>query len=441
MNIVALLILAVLIAINALFVAAEFAIVAAKRARLAVAASQGSTLSAAVLKVAENRAAMDRYVATCQIGITLSSLLAGALAQAFFAAPLADWLAVTWSLSATSSLSTAVIVILLVLTASQVVLGELLPKSIALRYPERSALLSFLPTAWSSTALRPLIALLNGSGLAILRLLRIHPKEEHHVHSPEELALVFREARSAGSIDERSHRRLQRALSLPKLSVRQVMVPRQQIDAIQVDTSPEQVYALIGKSPHSRLPVYDKSLDDIIGSVCVKELAVRLATGAKLERLRDVLQPIAFVPEHLSAERLVAWMKAERTAKAVVVDEFGGVVGMVSLNDVLGALIGGLDEDDDDALQPRAVEDGWLQVPGALSLSDTEQWLCIPWEGRSATVGGHIIASIERLPREGERFELHGCEIVIEAMSRTAIRSLLIRPLQPNTLAGSEEAT
>lgn len=431
------LVIALLIAINALYVAAEFSAVAVQRSALSRLARDGNARATSLLAVLEDPSGLDRYIAACQIGITLSSLIVGAYGQATIALDLAPLLERIFGLEELAAASTAALIVLLVLTALQVVLGELVPKSLALQFPERTALFTHTPTRLSVRLYRPFIWLLNGSGLLLLKPFGVSPGGHQHVHSPDEIELLLAESHREGGLGAATHRRLTRGLQLSEHTVRQLMVPRTEIVAVEVSTPTTALLELLRECPYSRLPVYRGSLDEILGTVDIKHVVGRFAEHGVLPPLAELVRPIPFVPENLTADRLVRFLQERRASKAIVVDEFGGVQGIVSIEDVLGELFGEVgDELKDHAEQAERLADGSSRLPGSMPLVEAERWLDTRLEGHSATLGGYVVESLGRLPSEGESVAVDGVELKVARMGPTAIQWLEARPVPK----GEEEA-
>lgn len=425
-------VLLVLTAITALYVAAEFAAVAASKTEIMSLAKQGNRRAERLLVVLQDGSELDRYIAACQIGITLTSLIAGAFAQATIAMELIPILQQRFELTAAVARSSSVVGILIGLTAVQVVLAELVPKSVALQFPERTALWTFLPTSWSVTLYSGFIRLLNGSGFIILKPFGVEPGGHQHVHSKAEIELLLAESHKGGEITPEAHQRLRRGLRLSTRTVRQLMVPRSEIAAIEASTPPEEILKRIIESPYSRLPVYEGSLDQIVGTVSSKDLVSLYAESGEIPTLEKLLRPIPFVPELLRADRLIEFLQEQRTTKAIVVNEFGGVQGMVSIEDVLAELLGDVGDELKD-VEPEAVvqTDGTVQLPGSMGLQEAERWLGRAWEGTAATLGGHIVQHLGRLPRQGEQLDIDGARVTILEMGPTTVRSIAFTPAPP----------
>ncbi len=423
------LVIGLLIAVTALYVAAEFAAVAVQKGQIALLARAGDRRAVGLLSVLEDGAELDRYIAACQIGITLASLIAGAYGQATIAFQLTPWLEEGLGLKASSAATAGFIVVLLGLTVLQMVLGELVPKSLALQYPERVALATYLPMRWSVSVYRGFIWLLNGSGFLLLQPFGIKAGGHQHVHSPEELAVLFSESRRGGTLEPAAHRRLERGLQLSARTVRQMMTPRSELYAIEVSTPPDELLDRILQSPYSRLPVYETSLDHVLGAISTKAVVAHFAAKGKLPPIAELIRPIPFVPEALRSHRFIRFLQREHSSKAIVVDEHGGVQGIISIKDVLwelfGEIVGELTEPE---AGPEALPDGALRLPGSMRLDDAEHWLKARWEGPATTVGGHITAALGRLPIEGDSLDLDGVRVTVTEMSPTAVRWVVAQP-------------
>jgi CBS domain containing-hemolysin-like protein len=429
MTILPWLVVLLLVAINALYVAAEFAAVAVQKSQLAPLARDGNARAARLLAMLEDGQQLDRYIAACQIGITLSSLIAGAYGQATIARELGPLLERAFGVVAASADSAAFVTVLLVLTALQVVLGELVPKSLALQFPVRAALLTYAPTRWSVSLYRWFIWLLNGSGFLLLKPFGVAPGGHQHVHSPEEIEFLLAESHRGGTLSQDAHRRLRRGLQLSTRTVAQMMTPRGDMYAIEASTPPAEILQHILMSPYGRLPVYRESLDQILGAVTTKDVVGLFASRGVVPPLAKLLRPIPFVPGSLPAHRFVRFLQRHHSSNAIVVDEFGGVQGIISIEDLLGELFGELG---DELKQPEPgaeqLPDGSVRLPGSMGLLEAEPWLTRQWSGAASTIGGHIVAHLGRLPNEGECVDIDGVRATITEMSPTGVRWVVLKP-------------
>lgn len=412
---------------NAVYVAAEFAAVAVQRNQLLPHARSGDGRALSLLDTLRDRAALDRYIAACQIGITLTSLVAGAYAQATLAPSLGPVFERSFALGPATGYAAASGVVLLALSTLQVVFGELVPKSLALQFPARTALVTFHPMRVSIRLYRPFIWLLNGSGLLLLRPFGVRPGGPPPVHSPRELELLFAESRRGGTLSPELHRRLRHMLRLSRRTVHQLMVPRNQLIAIEASTPDAEIVRRVLDSPYSRLPVYRETMDNLIGSVSTRDIVASYVTTGNIPPLAQLLRPIPFVPESLTADRLVGLLRRERSSKAIVVDEYGGVQGMISIDDLLAELFGELG----DELKPmrgtaETLADGRVRLRGSMRPGEAEPWLGEAWEGSAATLSGLIMGRLGRLPKVGERVELAGAQITVLEVSATSVVAVAV---------------
>lgn len=334
-----------LILLNALYVAAEFAAVGVRRSRLRRMAEDGHPLASRLLPILEDGRELDRYIAVSQVGITLSSLVLGAYGQATLAPPLAPLLA-SWSGSpADVALSAAALAVLLVLTVVQMIFGELVPKSIALQHPTRTAILTVLPMAWSRSVLRWSIALLNGSGLLLLRAIGVPPSGHRHVHSPEEIELLIAESRDGGLLEPQEQLRLHRALRLGVRTARELMVPRARLASIDISTPFPEVLRRIVSSPYTRLPVFSGSPENIVGILHTKDLVTDYVAGNRRTSVVPLLRTLVRVADSMPADHLLAFLREHRSHQALVIDAAGRVAGLITLEDVFAELLGSVGDE------------------------------------------------------------------------------------------------
>lgn len=426
---IAFLIVVALLLANALYVAAEFAAVSARRTRIREAAESGNRTARWIMGILDDGRALDRYVACCQVGITLSSLVVGAYAQATLAPRLGGWLEGVLGSSEAAALATASTITLVALTAAQVVAGELVPKSIALQFPTGAALYTAMPMRVSLWVLRPLIALLNGSGILLLRVMGAPTEGHRHIHSPQEISLLIAESHDGGLLSDREQERLDRALRLSLLPVRRLMIPRLDIVGVDGSWTLREAQEHLVDNVYTRLPVYRGTLDTVVGVVHAKEVARRLAAGEADRRVEEVMRPIATVPESMRAERLVAELRRQRSEQAIVFDEHGGVAGLVTLEDLLGEVLADPRATQTGQNVPEPLPDGRVRLPGRLRVDEAREWLGFAWHGDSDTVGGMVSESLGHIPDPGERLEIDGVEVEVEQSDGVVVQSVLARPL------------
>lgn len=427
----------VLVAGNALYVAAEFAAVSVRRSRIQELASDGDRLAQVILPVTIERARLDRYVAACQIGITLTSLVLGAYGQATMPERLAPYLSDVSGMGQTAAFSASSIVVLAGLTGFQVVFAELVPKSIALQYPTRVALLTAIPMRWSLAAFRPFIWILNGSGLAILRVLGVRGGAHGHIHSPDEIEMLIAQSGPEEALTPEARLRMRKAIYLGTRPAHEIMVPRRYVEGVSDEASLDDVVRLVAASPYTRLPVYHRTIDSIIGIVHAKDVVLNEAAGRPKHRIEDLARSPLVVPESLTIERLLGLMRSQSTPMAILVDEFGGVEGLVTLEDILAELFGEFaDEFKEGQPAPRELPGGVIRLPGLLPLDQAGVHLGESWDGQADTVGGHIMDVLGHIPEQGEQLIIGSFEVMVERVDHHAVQSILLRRAVEEEQAG-----
>lgn len=334
-------IIVLLILLTGLYVAAEFAAVSARRSRLRRLAEDGNALAARILPVVEDPAALDRYIAASQIGITLSSLILGAYGQATIAPRVAPLFERVGGMDAAPAESTAAISVLVFLTILAVILGELVPKSLALQNPTRTALATVIPMQWSLYIFSWSIRFLNGSGVLILRLLGVPATRHRHVHSPEEIELLIAESRDGGLLEPEEQVRLHRALRLGLRTARQLMVPRERLATVDAATPFAEMLQIVSSSPYSRLPVCERTPENIVGVLHTKDVVMAFV-GQTPATTATLLRAVVSVPGEMPADRLLAYLRERRSHQALVATSDGKIEGLVTLEDVVGELLGGV---------------------------------------------------------------------------------------------------
>ena len=427
MVLVAILVVVALLLVNALYVAAEFAAVSVRRSRIQQLAGDGNPLAAWLLPVLESPEALDRYIGASQIGITLSSLVLGAYAQQTFAVWLTPYFAQLGGLQELAAQSTSTAVVLLTLTTAQVVFAELVPKLVALQYPTPAALYTFLPMLASLWIYRPFITFLNGSALLLLRMLGTPYQAHRHIHSPDEIELLIAESRDGGLLEPDEHRRLQRALRLNLRQAKQLMVPRRKIAALAINTPLHEVIGIVAQSPYSRLPVYRDSLDNIVGILHTKELVRWFVSEGSAVTLADLVRLVPTVHESVTADKVLRELRERRSHQALVVDEFGGTAGLLTLEDVLSEVLGHVG-DEFKAAHPAAEDlpDGRVRLPGGMAVQDAATALGTDWETDASTVGGMVIEALGHLPTLGERISIGEYDFEVERLADRVVESVIL---------------
>ena len=404
-----------LVLLNGFFVAAEFALVGARKSKLQEMADAGDRLSRLAIRAIEN---LDRYISATQLGITIASLALGWVGEPVVAAMidlLLEQFGVTPSAGATHT-AAGIAVGFAVITFLHVVYGELAPKTVALVMPEKLSGWVALPLMFFAKVMTPFIALLNGTANASLRLFGIQPmSESRHVHSPEELRMLVMQARAHGTLDESDSAMLAGVFDFHEKKVQDVMRPRTEMIALSIDADETEVRETLSRERYSRYPVYQESLDDVVGVFLAKDLWLhdRKSAFSLKQFVRDPL----YVPATRGAVRVLDDLRKTRAHMAVVLDEYGGTAGIVTMEDLIEEVIGDI-ADEYDMVSRESVEvNGVLELAGNLSLIDvrSDHRVSIP-EGDWTTLGGYVFARLGRVPRVGDRVVFPGGDLEVIAM-------------------------
>ena len=404
-----------LVVLNAFFVAAEFALVASRKSKLAEMAARGDRLARLGQRAVADT---NRLISATQLGVTIASLALGWVGEPAIAV-LIDAALRPFGIhppAGVTHTAAGVVIGFVVITFLHVVYGELVPKRVALVMPER--LLGFLtaPLLLFARVMSPFISLLFGSATASTRLLGVRRSSDaHRVHSPEELRLLVMQARMHGVIDERDSAMLAGVFDFHAKRVHDVMRPRTEVVAIPVGASEAEVWSVLRRERYSRYPVYEASLDDVVGVFLAKDLW--LHEGQETFSLRRFVREALYVPSTRPAELVLDDLRKTRAHMAVVLDEYGGTAGIVTLEDLVEEVIGDI-ADEYDVLARDAMElDGVLELAGTISLIDvrSNHHLAIP-EGDWNTLGGFVFARLGRIPKVGDRVPIPGGELEVVAM-------------------------
>ena len=422
-------IILLLIGLTALYVAAEFGAVGIRRSRLRRSCEDGHSTAARLLPIVEDPQRLTRYIAASQVGITLSGMALGAYAEAVIT-PRVTPLLERWStLHPETAESLASASVLISLTVVSVVFGEMVPKTVALRYPTETALFTTRPMLWSGRLYAWFIVILDRSSNLLRALLRVPPATHRHVHSPEEIGLLIAESRDGGLLEPQEQVRLHRALRLGLRAARQLMVRRDRLAAIEIRTPVSDVLRVVASSPYSRLPVFRGTLDDIAGILHTKDVVTHFLQHGRSGTLANLIRPILRVPDTMAADRLLGFLRERRSHQALVVDTSGIVVGMITLEDVLGELLGGVpDEFKPPRLLPLRLTDGRVRLPGELPLERARVWIEGAWPAGELTVSDFVVREIGRMPEPAEHVDIRELAVEIESVENGRIASVIVRP-------------
>lgn len=420
----------VLVLLNGFFVATEFSLVAVRRSRIEQLVAEGHRTAPAVKRALEH---LDTYIAATQLGITIASLALGWLGEPALAhliePVLVAILPTDWAVAGSHAIAVAIAFI--IITALHIVLGELAPKGLALQKPEATALVVAIPTSIFLRVFKPFISVLNGTGNLVLRLMGLRPGAgEENVHSVEELRYLVRSSREAGLLESSEEEIVSRALSLGDLPAHSVMVPRTEMVSVPVDVTREDLFDLAGREHHVRFPVYEGSTENIVGIIHLTDVHAwtRLHPDEPFA-LRRAMRPPLFVPESVKVDRVLAQMRAARSHTAVVVDEYGGVAGLLTLQDVIERIVGDIPEsDEEEGPSIETLPDGSVRIAGLTLLTDLEEQFDLHLDKVEAeTVGGYVLETLGEVPQVGAELDLSEYRLTVTQMDGARVAEVLLR--------------
>ena len=413
------------IALNGVFAMSELAIVSARTAKLQADAEGGSSGAKIALELAADP---GKFLSTVQIGITLIGIIAGAYSGASLGQPVGQRLALLGigpGLAGTLGFG----LVIGMTTYFSLVIGELVPKQIALVAPERLAIAMAKPMALLSRVAAPFVWLLDKSSSLIFRLIGLN-RDSRQALSAEELKMIFAEATHAGLIEEHEHKVIAGVVRLADRPVREVMTPRTDVDWVPVDASPDEIRALLVSSMHTRLPVAEAGVDDIIGVVQARDIVAALFEGKELD-IRKLMRKAEIVPDQLDAMDALEILRQAEVPVLLVHDEYGHFEGIVTPNDLLAAIAGEFasDQEQGSAASIVHLDDGSMLVSGAMSADAMAAELGIELaEDRDyATTAGHVLYVLRHLPVEGESFIEQGWHFEVVDMDGRKIDKLRVR--------------
>lgn len=426
-----------LIIANGIFSGSEIAIISARKVRLEQQASQGNKKARAALKLANSP---NNFLSAVQIGITLIGILSGAVGGATLASRMKALLDLVPPLRPYSEpLSIGIVVTLI--TYLSLVIGELAPKRIALNNPEKIACNVAKPMSWLAKLTAPLVHLLGVSTEMVLKVLGIRATEEQPV-TEEEIKVLIEQGARAGLFEVAEQEMVSRVFRLGDRSVKFLITPRVEIVWLDVEASLEENQQLMRESPYSRFPVARDNLDNCIGIISVKEVWEAGLSSEPLD-LRTLVQPALFIPENTPALNVLEQFRQSSNHMALVTDEYGSIEGLLTLSDLMAAIVGNLpNEDDSDDPQVIRREDGSWLLDGLLSIDELKEVLqrdSLPLEQEVNyhTLGGLAIALFGRIPTSGDYLEVDGLRFEVVDMDGNRVDKVLVMPVQPDGHGGS----
>jgi putative hemolysin len=423
----------VLLLANGVFAMAEIAVVSSRKSRLRRLADLGNGNARVALDLAESP---NRFLSTVQVGITLVGIFAGAFGGATLATKLAGPLGQI-SFLAPHADKLAFAIVVMIITYFSLVLGELVPKRFALSNPEGISMAVARPMNWLSRVARPLVSFLSISTDGLLRILGFKPEKETTV-SEEEVRVLMQEGVRAGAFNKVESHIVHSALEMDQLPVREIMTPRAKVIWLNQDDPHDQIWHKIVVSNHSYFPVYAGNRDHVVGVASVKAIYANVAAGVGV-KLRDIMMPPLIVPESQKVLQLVETFKQSGKHIALVTDEFGGIVGLVTLNDVMEAIIGEFPTQGERA-KPEAKKrpDGSWLIDAMIDLDSVQRALPgFKFDGGAhseyQTLAGFVVKQLGHVPKEGETFESQGYVFEVLDMDRHRVDKVLVLPAtKPN---------
>jgi CBS domain containing-hemolysin-like protein len=414
---IAFLIITALILLNGLFVAAEFAIVGAPRHAIEARAAAGNRLAASVLKILRDARRQDQYIATAQLGITVASLGLGMYGEHVLADGIYQLLATPGLPTLLASHGLASVVAIAVLTYFHIVVGEMIPKSVALQRAENMALWVTPPMLWIKALVYPLVVGLNGIGNGILKVFGVNRQQQttDQFYTPEELQLIVQESEELGALRAESGRMLQELFEFGDLTAAQVMVPRVRVMGIPAGATPDRIREILGRSPHTRYPIVEGDLDHIVGMIHIKDL-LRVLLRDEPIRAADA-RPLPLVPEGAPLDTVLATIRQERTQMVVVLDEHGGTAGIVTLEDLFEEVVGDIEEG---TLTNKAIyrdRFGRLRVPGTMRIDELGNCFDLDLEHEEVdSISGLVLTLLGRPPLIGDSVRYDRLQIDVTAV-------------------------
>ena len=442
--VIPLVVIIILVLLNGVFVAAEFAMIGSRKSQLRQLADEGNTVAAKVYAVRADNKRQDNYIATAQLGITIATLGLGMYGEPRVAEMIEPSLIQILGFAPEAlAHSIASFLVVAFMTYLHVVVGEMVPKSMALTDPVNTAIgINRFMQLVEQIVLRYPVRLLNWIGRSILRLVGIESAEGHsRAHSPEELELIVSESADSGLLNQEEEELIRNIFDFSERMVGQVMTPRPKVQAISLDINHDDLVALVVESTHSRFPVYEGDRDHIIGILHLKDLIREELKAPGQADIKELLNPAPAVPEDQPVAQLLAVFKRLRIHMAVVLDEFGGMAGIVTLEDLVEEIVGEVRDEFDTEREPYVkLGRGLIEVSGSYLKEDLSEQLYLGEENEIPdveTVGGLVVTALGRPPMVGDEVLYGDVKVSVTAVEGLAVNR--VRITYPEPMHNEEE--
>lgn len=426
-SLVKLFIALLLVLLNGFFVAAEFSIVKVRYSQIQLKAAEGNAMAKQAEHIIKN---LDAYLSATQLGITLASLALGWVGESALHHIIEDLFRYfQWNAEPATITTLSLVLSFLLITVMHIVFGELVPKSIAIRKSEPTTLFISAPLRLFYNIFRPFIWSMNGISNAFLRLIKINPASEHDIHSTEELQLLVKQSADGGEIQEENYEIIKNAFDFTDHSAKQIMVPRQNIQSIDIEDGIEDIISKLMDCGYSRIPVFENSIDNIIGILYTKEIIreyIRRKGNISHDDLRGLMREAFFVVGSKKISDLLKVFQQKKQHLAIVIDEFGGTEGIITLEDILEELVGEIqDEEDDEANIVDNVAENTYWVQSINPLDEINEFLPevlqLSEEGEYNTLSGFIMHELADIPEENQEFRIGNYQFKILKMNNKSV--------------------
>ncbi|MEJ5104199.1 MULTISPECIES: hemolysin family protein [Chryseobacterium] len=439
-DIVRLLLALFLVLLNGFFVAAEFSIVKVRYSQIQIKAAEGDSMAKQAEHIIKH---LDEYLSATQLGITLASLALGWVGESALHHIFENiFKSLNVDLTQTTITTISVATSFVLITVMHIVFGELIPKSIAIRKSEATTMATAVPLRVFYTVFKPFIWLMNLMSNGFLRLIKIHPASEQEIHSTEELQLLVKQSADSGEIEEENYEIIKNAFDFTDHSAKQIMVPRQNITSIDFEEDVNDIINTIMDSGYSRIPVYLDSIDNIIGIFYTKEIIreyVKRKGALDHEDLKDLMRDAFFVVESKKVSDLLKTFQQKKQHIAIVIDEFGGTEGIITLEDILEELVGEIqDEEDDEENIVDKIADNTYWVKATQPLDEINEFLPkrlpLSEESEYNSLAGFILYELEEIPEENQEFDLDNYHFKILKMNNKSVELVELIYQEPNAI-------